>query len=295
MLSIVMAISHKWNRLMKHIRIRTIQKHIKDYYRSIILKCSKHAEDLYDKRILRRYHYNDIVKRIYTVNEKMKKEICVHRDINEIKEIVNHIVYTIGLPNVSDILLYLDAPTIPDEHASWIENITTPCLISKEKGKCSRIFFRNIPLTNPNSYTDNQCIWASLPLNDTSHIVLKLIIGRDPTNLIQRAFSSRIRILSKLHRSLLWAIHPRHIITSSTSELRLRIQGLLKMRKRIGNTPVSKLIKEFLDADTNQQVTLFCAMCIPEKACRPPSQPQVNNTRVSFGISFSLIGSDDNT
>ena len=275
-----------WRRISRMIRIRTMIYNATSSYTDILLKCSRHAEDLYDKRILRRYGYNDTIKLVRTANEEIRRlrstpmrELLRRGTVGRLRpliSLVDRIVFYIGMPRVSDILEYMVAPALPEEHREWMEHIATPCLISRERGLCKRLFFRSVPLTNPNSYVDNQCVWASIPLRKEYHIGVKLVIGRDPTNLIQRGFSSRVRILDKSHRSLLWAIHPRQIVVSSTSELRLRIQSLIRTRERVGKTPVGKLINEFLSADTSRQVTLFCSLCIPEKVCKHLIHPTVN-------------------
>lgn len=311
-ISIVMT-SSSWKRFGKKLRIRKMIRRACSYYKTVLWKCSKHAEDLYDKRVLRRYGYNDVIKMIRTAHEEFRNiEDSQNPRLRTLIGLVDRVVFSVGMPSVTDILDYLEAPPLPPEHIDWITNVATPCVISREHGTCARLFFRAVTMTNPNSYVDNQCVWASIPLRKTQHIGIKLLIGRDPTNLIQQGFSGRIRILDRLHRSLLWAIHPKHLIVSSTSEIRLRIQSLMKLRERLGKTPVGKLIREFLSADTNHQVTLFCALCIPEAAYKqlvssthlyhtslnprhtsPPQDINIRNIRNPFESTHTLPRTPD--
>ena len=62
-----------WHRIGRMNRIRTMVEHTTSYYYAILQKCARHAEDLYDKRILRRYGYNDVIKLIRTANEEISR------------------------------------------------------------------------------------------------------------------------------------------------------------------------------------------------------------------------------
>jgi hypothetical protein len=263
----------KWSRFFQKIRIqRNIQNSI-DYYYDILQKCSKHAEILYDNRIIKRYNYNDTIKLIKTahfeldrlnttnINDLMKRPL--KGLLRPLVRLVERAVFSVGVSNVIELLEYLGCYTDLKEHYEWLKYCSTPCVVSRELGKCSNIFFRNVTLTNINSYVDNQSIWLSIPYSNKIHIAIKLVIGRDPNGLIKRAFHSKIRRLNSDHRSLLWAIHPKQFIASSLSEIRSSVQKLIKMRERISKTPIGKLIQEFISADTTKRVSLFCSMCIP--------------------------------
>jgi len=278
-----------WYRMTRRLRIQAMIQKSCSYYTDVLRACSRHLEDLHDKRVLKRYTYNDTIKLIRTAEEEITRIQSIPvRDLltcgtsgmfRTLLSIVDRVVFSAGMSRVTDVIDYLSAHSLPREHAEWLHSVATPCVVSRENGPCKRIFFRNVTMSNPNSYVDNQCVWVSIPFRKNSHLSIKVVVGRDPACLIQKGFGSRIRILNRAHRSLLWAVHPRQIITSSTSELRLRIQSLVKTRERLGKTPVSKIINEFLSSDVNHQVTLFCALCIPggayNRLIRPLASPRI--------------------
>ena len=229
---------------------------VRNYYRGILNDCMKHVNDLYLKRYIFRHSYNVISEKIRNCYDSVEAPVL---NVREIISNLDIVVYSCSTGNIRKTLEYLCAKPLKDE---WIDTICVPVVISKERGGIDSSFFRSPSIVSSNSTESTRGLWYSVPGRKDYHYAIKLIIERDTCGILETVFRSKKRMLSDDHQVVFHLLPEKSIITESVTELRSRIQKLLKTRERLGKTPVAKLIQEFLSADIPKQTQLLTAMIL---------------------------------
>lgn len=239
-------------RWKKHHMIRRIC----GYYQSILHQCLSHINNLYEKRYIFRH--------VYITHCKKIEEVQSHIDTFNLRELIQSmdtLVFSCGLPSTNAILEYLSIPPLASQH-DWVNHIGFPIVISKERGGIGSSFFRAPAIIGQNSLENTRGVWMSVPGNSNVHYAIRLIIERDVLGLLPKAFSGKMRLIEK--QEWIDILPEKYIITETANELRSRIDTMIKIRERLGKTPVGKVIREFMNADIPKQVKLFCSMMISE-------------------------------
>jgi hypothetical protein len=243
-----------WIRLVHSLHKSRRISLIRDYYRNILNKCIRHSNDLYLKRYIFRHTYNVLSEKIRKCYDDIEAKQLNVRNIVKSLDIV---VYSCGIGTIRETLEYLGAKSLVD---TWVDNICLPIVISRERGGIESSFFRSPSIVSTNSTESTRGLWYSVPGGNDYHLAIKLIIERDTCNTLRKVFRSKRRMLSSEHQELFDLLPEKAIITESVSEIRAHIMNLQKIRTRLGKTPVSKLIQEFMNADIPKQVSLLTAM-----------------------------------
>lgn len=247
-----------WVRLLRSLHKSRRIDRIREYYRGILNKCIRHTNDLYLKRYIFRHTYNVISEKIRACHIEIEENDI---NIREIIKSVDTVVYSCGIGTISETLDYLGAKPLIDQ---WVDHLCIPTVISRERGGINSSFFRSPAIISTNSTESTRGLWYSVPGNRTYHLAIKLILERDTCDILSDVFRSKKRMLSNEHQELFGLLPEKSIITESVNELRSRINNLQKLRTRLGKTPVSKLIQEFMNADIPKQISLICAMIIKD-------------------------------
>lgn len=250
-----------WRRIISKLRKRNVLDNITKYLKSILDKCIIHTNSLYIKRYIYRHTYN-------VITEKIRKgyDIINTKDgvkIQDLVNIVDSVVYSCSVGTLSETLDYLGAAPLSTGF-EWIDTLCVPIVISKERGGINSSFFRSPAIISSNSKESTNGIWVSVPGRGDHHFAIKLIVESDVCGILKDVFSSKIRMLTDVQQNYIHLLPEKKIITESVSELRSRIDKLLKTRERLGKTPVSKIIQEFMNADIPKQVLLLTSMIIKE-------------------------------
>lgn len=252
------------DRLYHLMKKRILHKNICSYYKELLNKCASHCNRLYEERYIYRHQY-------IVVTSQIQSCLKIIQDINSIKSLadvihlVDKIIYSIGLPSIDDILYYLSITRKSvwnDSNLDWLNQIGIPILISNERGNIDSIFFRTPSIISPNTIENNRAIWVSIPYKSNQHISVKLILSKDVLGLLKHAFRSKIRLIGDGLDKYVSLLTEKQLILETSTELRNRIISYQKIRYRLGKSPVSKIIKEFLNADLNKQIILLCSMLI---------------------------------
>jgi hypothetical protein len=259
-----------WARIFQIVRKRERMRRVQDHYRSILDKCIKHANDLYMKRYIFRHSYTLLTEKIRVCNTSIQSE-----NIREIIKSFDTLVYSCGIGTIQDSLEYFAVPSLRD---TWVDTLCVPIVISRERGGITSSFFRSPAIVSSNSTESTRGLWYSISGRKDYHFAFKLIIERDTCGILNNVFRSKKRMLSEDHQELFHLLPEKAIITETVSELRSRIIHLEKTRERLGKTPISKLIQEFMNADIPKQVTLLCAMILKD--------PKYNNQDLSHLVTI---------
>lgn len=245
-----------WVRMVRSLKKKQRITRIRDHYHEILRECIKHTNDLYLKRYIFRHSYN-------VISEKIRNcYIALEAPVLNVQEVISNldtIVYSCGIGSIKNTLEYLCAKPLKD---TWVDTICVPIVISKERGGIDSSFFRSPSIVSSNSTESTRGLWYSVPGRKDYHYGIKLVIERDTCGILESVFRSKKRMLSEEQQAVFHLLPEKTIITESVNELRARIQKLLKTRERLGKTPVSKLIQEFMNADIPKQTQLLTAMIL---------------------------------
>lgn len=245
-----------WARIVRTIRKYNQITRIRKYYRDILNDCIKHVNDLYLKRYIFRHSYN-------VISEKIRNcYIAIEAPILNVKNVISNldtVVYSCGIGTIQKTLDYLFVKPLKD---IWIDTICVPIVISKERGGIDSSFFRSPSIVSSNSTDSTRGLWYSVPGEKDYHYAIKLVIERDTCGLLESVFRSKKRMLSDDQQAVFHLLPEKSIITESVTEIRARVQALIKTRERLGKTPVTKLIQEFVGADIPKQTQLLTAMIL---------------------------------
>ena len=238
--------------IKKYERIARVRK----YYRDVLNDCMRHVNDLYMKRYIFRHSYNVISEKVRTCYLAIEAPVL---NVREVISSLDIVVYSCGIGTIKKTLEYLFAKPLKDE---WVDTICVPLVISKERGGIDSSFFRSPSIISSNSTDSTRGLWYSVPGRKNYHYAIKLIIERDTCGILERVFRSKKRMLSDDQQVVFHLLPEKAIITESVTEIRARIQKLIKIRERLGKTPVSKLIQEFLSSDIPKQTQMLTAMIL---------------------------------
>lgn len=253
-----------WTKLIQAKKRKDRNKRIVDHYQSVLNECIQHANSLYKKRYIFRHAFNVLSDKI----RKCQAEIIQFRKrkVTHLKDVISSldtVVYSCGLGTVSKTLEYFGVRPLP-EIKQWVDTLCTPVVISRERGNVHSTFFRAPAVPSTNSIDYARVVWYSVPGRNNRHFAFRLIVESDICERLPKIFNSKLRLLSDSHYQKVSLLPEKAIVTESLAEIRARIENLLKIRERLGKTPISKIIQEFLHADLGKQVQMLTAMIIRE-------------------------------
>jgi len=249
------------DKLVHQIRKHQIRKRALDYYKDILHTLVSHCNRLYEERYIYRHQYIVITTQIQSTLKLIQSPTT--SSVADVIRAVDKIVYSVGLPTFVDILAYLgiSRPAIwSDTNLEWLNQIAIPILISNERGSIDTMFFRSPSIISPNTVENNRAIWVSVPYKQSQHLGIKIILSKDIIGLLRNSFRGKIRLIGDGLDRYAGLLTEKQLILETSTEIRNRLIGYQKIRCRLGKSPVSKVIKEFLNADLNKQIILLCAM-----------------------------------
>ena len=252
------------DKLVHQIRKKYIHKQARDYYRDILHTLVSHCNRLYEERYIYRHQYIVVTTQIQTTLKLIETQTTFTAStLADVIRAVDKIVYSVGLPTLNDILVYLGvsrSSVWTDTNLEWLNQIAVPILVSNERGNIDTIFFRSPSMISPNTVENNRAIWVSVPYRTNQHIGIKVILTKDIAGVLRNAFRGKIRMIGDGLEGYVGLLNEKQLILETSTEIRNRLVGYQKIRIRLGKSPVSKVIKEFLNADLNKQIILLCAM-----------------------------------
>lgn len=245
-----------WKRLYLGIRAKERMSRIRKYYQDLLDKCIKHVNSLYMKRYIYRHSYNVLCEKIRVCNTHLQSSV-----LKDIIQSFDSVIYSCTTGSIRETLECLGAKPLVD---TWIETIGVPLVISRERGGIQSPFYRSPAVISTSSTECTRGIWYSTPGRKDFHYSIKIILERDSCGTLLEVFNSKKRMLPDSLQPLFKLLSEKAIITESVAELRSRLSNLVKLRARLGKTPVSKMIQEFISADIPKQVQMLTAMIIKE-------------------------------
>jgi ATP-dependent Lon protease len=283
------------DKLVHQIRKKHIYKRACLYYKDILHSLVSHCNRLYEERYIYRHQYIVVSNQIQSTLKLIEDGT---KPLAEIIRAVDKIVYSIGLPTFDDILLYLGvsrSSVWSDLNLEWLRQIAIPILVSNERGNIDTMFFRSPSMISPNTVENNRAIWVSVPYRQNQHIGIKVILSKDIIGILQHSFRGKIRLIGDGMDRYVGLLNEKQLILETSTEIRNRLIGYQKIRTRLGKSPVSKIIKEFLNADLSKQIILLCAMLMKsdtnlrnEPLSGSDSDNKSEHIRVSVGSDKTL-------
>lgn len=249
-----------WRRLMRSLHKKQRNERICNHYKTLLLDCTTHINSLYARRYIFNVAYSVVTQKIHECLEKIESHPL---SISTISRLVDEIVYSCGLRNIQEICNYLGLVNITSSH-EWIKNLCTPVAISRERGRIQTIFFRPMQVSSFNSIEANKGLWVSIPGGENYHYAIKMFLETDIFGLLPKAFHGKLKMVPDNLQDKVSLIPEKLIVLETSRSIRSRIDSLVSIRKRLGNTHISKIMNEFFMADIQKQVEILSAMIIED-------------------------------